>query len=107
MGLFDAGLNSTAVYAASDTTAIGLMQAAFQAGVEIPSQVSIVGYDDIPFARFTIPPLTTVNQSGVEMGAIAARLLFRMIEEELSPSDVEDVVLTPTLVVRESTAAPG
>ena len=96
----------TAIYATSDTTAIGLMQAAFQAGVAIPDRLSIVGFDDIDFAAFTIPPLTTVSQSGVEMGRVAAELLFEMVEHNRNRSEVSDVVLAPTLKVRRSTAPP-
>ena len=96
----------TAVYATSDTTAIGLMQAAFQAGVAIPGRLSVVGFDDIDFAPFTIPPLTTVSQSGLEMGRVAAELLFDMIERSRIRSEVSDVVLEPRLIVRGSTAPP-
>jgi LacI family transcriptional regulator len=96
----------TAIYATSDTTAIGLMQAAFQAGIAIPDRVSIVGYDDIDVAPFTIPPLTTVRQGGVEMGRAVTDLLLRMVERNLNREEVSDVVLQPTLVVRQSTAPP-
>jgi len=96
----------TAIWATSDTIAIGLMQAAFQAGVSIPGQVSIVGMDDIDIAAFTIPPLTTVSQGGGEMGRIAATTLLEMITENRTASEVNDIVLDPTLVVRQSTAAP-
>jgi DNA-binding LacI/PurR family transcriptional regulator len=96
----------SAIYATSDTTAIGLMQAAFQAGVRIPERLSMVGFDDIDMAPFTIPPLTTISQSGVEMGRIAAELLFDMVNNARDRADVRDVVLTPKLVVRGSTAAP-
>jgi DNA-binding LacI/PurR family transcriptional regulator len=96
----------TAVYATSDTTAIGLMQAAFQAGVSIPGRLSVVGFDDIDFAPFTIPPLTTVSQSGGEMGRIAAELLVDMVEQGRNRADVSDVVLAPRLVVRGSTTTP-
>lgn len=96
----------SAIYATSDTTAIGLMQAAFQAGRAIPDELSIVGYDDIDLAPYTIPPLTTVNQAGVEMGRAAAKLLFEMIEQGLDRADVPDVVLDTELVVRQSTAPP-
>jgi DNA-binding LacI/PurR family transcriptional regulator len=65
---FERGDPATAIYATSDTTAIGLMQAAFQAGIRIPDRLSMVGYDDIDIAPYTIPPLTTVSQTGVEMG---------------------------------------
>ena len=103
---FDEGRWPTAIYATSDTTAIGLMQAAFQAGVAIPERLSIIGYDDIDIAPFTIPPLTTISQGGMEMGTSAADLLFTMIDENLNREEVSDVVLEPTLVVRQSTVAP-
>lgn len=94
----------TAVYATSDTTAIGLMQAAYQAGIRVPEQLSIIGYDDIDIAPYTIPPLTTISQTGVEMGKSAAELLFTMIAKDLDWDEVNDVVLAPVLVGRESTA---
>jgi LacI family transcriptional regulator len=97
---------ATAVYATSDTTAMGLMQAAYQAGIAMPGQLSIVGYDDIDLAGFTIPPLTTVSQDGVEMGRRAAGLLFEMMEDSRLRTEVGDVVLMPHLVVRGSTAPP-
>jgi LacI family transcriptional regulator len=96
----------TAVYATSDTTAIGLMQAAFQAGVPVPYRVSVIGYDDIDFAPYTIPPLTTISQDGVQMGRHAAELLIDMVDRGLDRAEVRDVVLPPRLVVRESTAQP-
>lgn len=95
----------SAIYATSDTTAIGLMQAAFQAGIAIPHELSIVGFDDIDLAAFTVPPLTTISQQGVEMGRVAAERLFEMVERDLEASEVEDIVLEPRLVVRRSTAA--
>ncbi|MFL5756389.1 MAG: LacI family DNA-binding transcriptional regulator [Chloroflexota bacterium] len=96
----------TAIYATSDTIAIGLMQAAFEAGLTVPGNVSIVGYDDIDLAGYVIPPLTTVSQSGVEMGRRAAELLLRMIAEDLDRATVDDIVIEPRLVVRGSTAPP-
>ena len=101
---FDRPSRPTAIYAASDTIAIGLLQAAFQARVVVPDQLSIVGFDDIDIASFTIPPLTTISQSGVEMGRIAADLLLDMIERGDPSHRVEDVIVAPTLVVRQSTA---
>jgi DNA-binding LacI/PurR family transcriptional regulator len=97
---------ATAIYATSDTTAIGLMQAAFQAGIAIPERLSMVGYDDIDMAPYTIPPLTTISQTGVEMGRVAAELLFTMIDQNLRREEVSDVVLAPALVPRQSTAPP-
>jgi len=94
----------TAVFAASDTIAIGLLQAAFQARVVVPDRLSIVGFDDIYIASFTVPPLTTVSQLGVEMGRTAAHMLLDMIESTDAAGPVADVIVTPSLVVRQSTA---
>jgi DNA-binding LacI/PurR family transcriptional regulator len=97
----------TAIYATSDTIAIGLMQAAYQERVVVPDDVSIVGFDNLDIAAYTIPPLTTVSQAGVDLGRTAASLLLDMIETERSGDEVEDIVLQPTLVIRESTAPPS
>lgn len=96
----------TAIFAASDAVAIGLLQAAFQLGISIPEQVSIVGFDNLDITPFTIPPLTTVSQAGIEMGQTAANLLLDMIEQNRQIPEVDDVILRPTLIVRQSTAAP-
>lgn len=95
----------TAIFATTDAIAIGLLQAAYQMHVSVPEQVSIVGFDDIDIAGFTIPPLTTVRQSGAEMGYRAANLLIDMIEQERDGTEVEDIVLESSLVVRQSTSA--
>jgi DNA-binding LacI/PurR family transcriptional regulator len=104
LGHFDRPTRPTAIFAASDTIAIGIMQAAFQAGIAVPGQLSIIGFDDIDLAAFTVPPLTTVSQSGVEMGHLAANMVFDMIEHETPGSDTPDVIVKPSLVVRQSTA---
>lgn len=96
----------TAIYAASDTTAIGLMQAAFQAGLRMPADLSMIGFDDIDVAPFIIPPLTTVSQSGIEMGRAAVDVLMQMVESGVRPDAIEDRILEPRLVVRGSTARP-
>ena len=97
----------SAIYATSDTIAMGLMKAAFEAGVPIPDRLSIVGFDDIDFAAYTTPPLTTVSQSGVELGRIATEMLLDMIDHARSRADVSDVIMPPKLIVRRSTAAPA
>jgi LacI family transcriptional regulator len=94
--------HATAVYATSDTIALGLMQAAYEVGIQIPNDLSLVGFDDIDVAAFMIPPLTTISQNGVEMGRVAADLLFDMIDHGRHRSEVADVVLAPRLVVRRS-----
>jgi DNA-binding LacI/PurR family transcriptional regulator len=93
----------TAIFAASDTIAIGLLQAAFQHGIRVPDQLSIVGFDDVDAATYLVPPLTTVSQRGNEMGSRAADLLLDMIEQHRPVDAVEDIVVTPRLVVRGST----
>jgi DNA-binding LacI/PurR family transcriptional regulator len=103
---FDHGTSPTAIFATSDTIAMGLMQAAYQAGIAMPDRLSIIGFDDIDFASYTIPPLTTISQSGVEMGRIATEVLLDMIDNARDRSEVNDVVLSPRLVVRGSTAPP-
>lgn len=97
----------TAIFAASDALAIGLLQAAFQAGISIPEQVSIVGFDNLDITPFTIPPLTTVSQSGIEMGQTAANLLLDMIERNQPSSEVDDIIINPALIVRQSTTTPS
>ncbi len=106
MDIFAAKELPTAIFAVNDAIAIGLMQAAFQAGIAVPGKVSIVGFDDIDIAPFTIPPLTTIRQSGFELGEAAATLLLDMIQQGRESAEVEDIVVTPTLVVRQSTAPP-
>jgi DNA-binding LacI/PurR family transcriptional regulator len=93
----------TAVFAANDHMALGLIQALHQAGLRVPQDVSIVGFDDIPEAPYLLPPLTTVNQDFYEMGRRGLELLTRLIACEPVESCEP---MTPTFVVRESTAPP-
>jgi DNA-binding LacI/PurR family transcriptional regulator len=96
-------LRPTAVLAMSDMTAIGLMSAAQAAGLRVPEDLSVVGFDDIPAAAWTNPALTTVRQPIIEKGRIAARLLI----ERMKGKSVEGPPpLSTTLVVRSSTARP-
>ena len=103
--LFADGAPPTAVMTMSDVTAIGVMQAAIDAGLSIPEDLSIVGFDDIPAASWTTPRLTTVHQPIREKGRRAAH---RLIEAIRSGSEHRPVVeVLPTrLVVRGSTAPP-
>jgi DNA-binding LacI/PurR family transcriptional regulator len=91
----------TGVLAMSDMTAIGLMAAAMAAGLRVPEDLSIVGYDDLPIAAWTNPRLTTVRQPIVEKGRLAARLLIQRLQgkEVKSPPPLET-----SLVVRNSTS---
>jgi LacI family transcriptional regulator len=94
----------TAVFASSDQMAYGVYEAVRQHGLRVPDDVSIVGFDDLPEARWSSPPLTTVRQPLVEMGMLAARTALRLVRgEEIETLRFE---LATQLVVRESTAAP-
>ena len=95
----------TAIFAGSDLQALGALDAARARGLRVPDDISIVGYDDIPLARWTSPALTTVHQPLRRMGAEAARLAIRMSEEGLPT--VPRMDLATSLIVRDSTAAPS
>ncbi|MGW5333317.1 LacI family DNA-binding transcriptional regulator [Streptomyces bauhiniae] len=93
----------TAVFCANDLLALGVLQALYAAGVKVPQDMAIVGYDDIEFAAASAVPLTSVRQPAVTMGALATQLL---LEETASADSGEHahrrVVLRPELVVRGS-----
>jgi LacI family transcriptional regulator, xylobiose transport system transcriptional regulator len=87
----------TAIFAGSDLQAFGVYEAARVLGVDVPGQLSVVGFDDLPMARWVGPPLTTVRQPLTEMAATAARLVLGQGEDRR-------VELATTLVLRQSTA---
>jgi LacI family transcriptional regulator, xylobiose transport system transcriptional regulator len=93
----------TAVLCGNDMQAFGVYEAARAAGVRIPEELSVVGFDDISYAVWCGPKLTTVRQPFADMGATAARMVLALADgERVSPARVE---LATTLVVRDSTAA--
>jgi LacI family transcriptional regulator, galactose operon repressor len=91
----------TALFAYNDISAIGAIRAIQERGLRIPQDVSVVGFDDIAWAAFHTPSLTTVQQPLGKMGQMAAEALFRMIEHGGEHSS--KIAIEPTLVVREST----
>lgn len=92
----------TAIFASSDQMAFGVYEAVRQFGLRVPEDVSVVGFDDLPEARWTSPPLTTVRQPLTEMGVLAARTVLRLAAgDEVESPRVE---LATALVLRESTA---
>ncbi|WP_445256154.1 LacI family DNA-binding transcriptional regulator [Nocardioides aurantiacus] len=106
-----AGDDVTAVFVANDHMAIGLLRALHEAGVRVPEDVSVVGFDDLPEAAYLIPPLTTVRQDFPAIGRRAIEVLQRAVEDRRAPgshqlSDRVGQLLRPSLVVRRSTAAP-
>jgi DNA-binding LacI/PurR family transcriptional regulator len=92
----------TALFAYNDISALGAMWAFKEAGLRVPEDVSIIGFDDIPGAALSNPTLTTVRQPLVRMGEIAARTLVNRIEER--EEHLAEIAIEPEFVVRDSTA---
>ncbi|HEV8369633.1 MAG TPA: LacI family DNA-binding transcriptional regulator [Pyrinomonadaceae bacterium] len=102
--LLDLKQRPTAVFARNDYTAMGALNAIKRAGLRIPEDIAVVGYDDIPLASHTSPTLTTVRQPTREQGRTAAEFLLRRIQEDPDQPRREQT-FECELVVRESTAA--
>jgi DNA-binding LacI/PurR family transcriptional regulator len=83
-------------------TALGLMHRAGELGSLVPDQLSVTGFDDIPFAAFARPPLTTVRQPRRDMGRQAMRLLFALLSGEEAE---KTSIISGDLIVRGSTAS--
>ena len=92
----------TAIVACNDHMALGALRALHANKIRVPQQISIVGYDDVPESRFFEPPLTTVHHDFVAEGEYCVETLLRMINRESIDAALQ--VLSPELVVRESTA---
>jgi LacI family transcriptional regulator len=90
----------TAIFAANDLSAFGVLAALREAGLRVPRDVSVVGFDDLPAAAHVQPPLTTVRQPLREMGGAAVRSLLARIAGEPAAGAV---TLPTALVIREST----
>ena len=99
--LLGRGIAFNAIFAASDLIAIGAMRALEEAGLNVPRDVSIVGFDDIPAASLSHPPLTTIAQDYAKAGEMLVDTLLQQIRSQSS----EPAMLPPRLVVRRSTAA--
>ena len=99
--LMERGRPFDALFAASDMIAIGAMRALIEHGRHVPWDVAVVGFDDIPMARFASPPLTSVIQDTSRAGELLVETLLKQVREE----KVESVMLPPSLVVRRSSSA--
>ena len=98
-------LGVTAIFACNDLMAAGVLQAAEQRGVDVPRQLSVVGYDNNPICKLLRVPLTTIAQPADLMGRRACRILLEKIDQV---SDLHtDYYFSPGLKVRKSTAAKG
>ncbi|WP_277441028.1 LacI family DNA-binding transcriptional regulator [Streptomyces sp. SPB162] len=93
----------TAVFCANDLLALGVLQALYAAGVAVPQELALVGYDDIEFAAAAAVPLTSVRQPAHRMGRAAAELLIAETGDRAGEHRHQQIVLQPELVVRGST----
>lgn len=93
----------SAIFACNDEIAAGALFSARLSNVQIPEQLSIVGFENSPFSRQTWPPLTTAHQPNTTIAAQAAELLFRQTRPGAGTGNVEQPVFIPELLVREST----
>lgn len=91
----------TAIFALTDVMAVGVMHAAAEADLNLPDDLSIMGYDNIPMSSFSIPALTTISQPIYEMGEMAAERLLAHIHDPSLPD--ETITLQTDLIVRQST----
>ncbi len=98
-------LDFTALFAFNDISAIGAMSAFRDAGLRVPQDVSVIGFDDIQAAAFLNPPLSTMRQPLQHMGDLAAKILIRRITE--GDTEPEEILCLPELVFRESTCPPA
>jgi DNA-binding LacI/PurR family transcriptional regulator len=103
--LFNLSERPTAIFAGNDLSALGVLRAAREVGLRVPQDLSVVGFDDIPLAAWSTPPLTTVRQPLTEMAAVAVRTLLEGAGG--GEPGRRRVELATDLIVRESTAPPG
>jgi LacI family transcriptional regulator len=102
--LLATGLPFTALFAFNDISAIGAIKALSEANVNVPKDVSVVGFDDVQSAAYQNPALTTVRQPLRDMGALAAKTLLNRISLDFNAPYPKSIVVKPELVVRTSTA---
>jgi DNA-binding LacI/PurR family transcriptional regulator len=96
----------TAILCSNDMTAIGVLRAAYLKGLRVPQDLSVVGLDDIDFAEFTLPPLTTIRLSRGDLARAAFEALRLQAEESSNPKIQREFLVSTSLVLRGSTAAP-
>ena len=94
----------TAVMCSNDLTAIGVIREAYERGVAVPQELSVIGFDDVRLSRFFIPPLTTIKMSQVEIARLAFKALVAEVERETPSVKGTEYVLETDLVLRKSTA---
>jgi LacI family transcriptional regulator len=96
----------TAIMCSNDMTAIGVLRAAYMEGLRVPQDLSVVGLDDISFAEYTLPPLTTIRLSRSGLASAAFEALRQQAEDPTNPRIQREFMVSTRLVVRNSTAPP-
>jgi DNA-binding LacI/PurR family transcriptional regulator len=91
---------ATAVFCYNDTAAIGLLSACHKSGIAVPDTLSIIGFDDIEMATYTLPPLTTIRQPRFELGRQAMQMVLALLDAQ----EPENQIVSGVLVMRETTA---
>jgi DNA-binding LacI/PurR family transcriptional regulator len=99
--LLEQGHSFSAVIAANDSMALGVLYALHQFGIAVPDEVSVVGFDDIPEAAYFIPPLTTMRNNYIQLGTAGFEYLMHLMDDPDTP--MVQKVIAPKLVVRDST----
>ena len=105
MALLDRPDRPTAIFAGSDMQALGVLRAARRLGLDVPGQLSVIGYDNVPMAAWTDPALTTIDQPIRDMAGTATRMVLDLARGDDLPTSRVDLVTE--LVVRDSTAPPA
>jgi LacI family transcriptional regulator len=103
VGLLENGLSFTAAFVSSDVVALGAKAAICERGLRIPEDIALVGFDDVPFARFMDPPLTTIHIPAVKMARMACDVLIQLIRDsqKLQPN----LIIDTELIIRQSCGA--
>jgi LacI family transcriptional regulator len=101
------GEQPTALLCSNDMTAIGVLREAFELGIKVPEELSVIGFDDIRIAEFMIPPLTTVQMSQSELARLAFGALLEEVKRETPRPEGTEYVLKTHLVLRGSTTFPS
>jgi DNA-binding LacI/PurR family transcriptional regulator len=105
LSVVEQGRIPTAVFAQNDRMAMGVLRAARDANIKVPSQLAVIGVDDMPLSSYFDPPLTTMRQDMPRIGQEATRMLLEIIQKK-NPA-VRELKLPAQLVVRHSTSDKG
>jgi LacI family transcriptional regulator len=105
--LWELEARPTAIVCSNDLTAIGVLRASYTKRLRLPEDLSVIGLDDIAFDEFTLPPLTTIRLSRTDLARAAFEALRAQAEDPANPNLQREYLVSTSLEVRESTAAPA